>query len=124
VAIDDIDVAGAPDPALDALFEREWVRSVLARAVEALRAECEGAMRETTFAVFLAHDIDGADLDTPPSYASLAVRFGIPVTQVTNFLNWARRRFRAHVLATLRSLTTSDAEFREEARTLLGVEIP
>jgi DNA-directed RNA polymerase specialized sigma24 family protein len=122
VSMDDIEVAAAPDPALDDLFDREWVRSVLALSVDALRAECEAAGRATTFAVFLAHDVDAADLDAPPSYASLARRFSIPVTQVTNFLNWARRRFRAHVLATLRSLTTSDAEFREEARALLGVE--
>jgi hypothetical protein len=74
--------------------------------------------------VFVAHDIDGAERQTPPTYASLASEFGLPVTQVTNYLNWARRRFREHVLETLRSLTTSDAEFRAEARALLGVDIP
>jgi hypothetical protein len=42
------------------------------------------------------------------------------VTQVANYLHWARNRFRGHALETLRALTTSDAEFREEARTLLG----
>ena len=123
VSLEDIEIADAPDPALDELFDREWVRSVLALSVDALRAECEAASRETTFAVFLAHDIDGADLEAPPSYASLARQFDIPVTQVTNYLNWARRRFRAHVLSTLRSLTVSDAEFRDEARALLGIEL-
>jgi hypothetical protein len=44
----------------------------------------------------------------------------VPVTQVANYLHWARTRFRGHVLATLRALTGSDAEFREEARALLG----
>ena len=123
VAIEDVDVA-AVDDTLDALFEREWARSVLSGAVQALRADCDASDRAMTFAVFVAHDIDGAERQTPPTYASLGSEFGIPVTQVTNYLNWARRRFREHVLATLRALTTSDAEFRAEARALLGVDIP
>jgi hypothetical protein len=123
VAIENIDIA-AVDDTLDALFEREWARSVLSGAVQALRADCDAAGRGSTFAVFVAHDIDGAERQTPPTYASLASEFGLPVTQVTNYLNWARRRFREHVLETLRSLTTSDAEFRAEARALLGVDIP
>ncbi|MEQ1692605.1 MAG: hypothetical protein ABMA00_15050 [Gemmatimonas sp.] len=122
VAIEDVDIA-AVDDTLDALFEREWARSVLTGAVEALRADCDTAGRGSTFAVFVAHDIDGADADSPPTYATLASHFGIPITQVTNYLNWARRRFREHVLSTLRALTTSDAEFRAEARALLGVDI-
>ena len=108
---------------LDALFEREWVRSVLASALDGLRAECEAAGRQQTYAVFVAHDIDGAEQQVPPTYASLSALFAVPVTQITNYLSWARRRFRAQVLQTLRSLTVSDAEFRAEARALLGIEV-
>lgn len=103
---------------IDRLFEQEWVRSVLALSVAQLRRECIAANRQTTFDVFLAHDIDGAD--APPRYAVIAERFAIPVTQVANYLHWARGRFRNHVLDVLRSLTGSDAEYREEARALLG----
>lgn len=123
VSIEDVDIATA-DVTLDALLEREWARSVLSGAVEALRVDCDAAGRGTTFAVFVAHDIEGADSVAPPTYASMSREFGIPVTQVTNYLNWARRRFREHVLSTLRALTTSDAEFRAEARALLGVDLP
>jgi hypothetical protein len=49
------------------------------------------------------------------------VAFDIPVTQVTNYLAWARRRLRAHVLDVLRAQCGSEDEFREEARALLGV---
>jgi hypothetical protein len=42
---------------------------------------------------------------------------------VTNHLAWARRAFRRHVLDVLRSLAGSDAEFREDARELLGVDV-
>lgn len=93
-------------------------------ALERLRTQCTAAGRDTTFAVFLAHDIEGAESDPPLRYADLATRFDIPVTQVANFLHWARTRFRRHVIETLRSLTASDAEFREEARALLGRDVP
>lgn len=122
VAIDNVDLV-AEDAPLDALFEREWVRSVLATAVDALRQEAEAAKRQVAFAVFEAHDIDASAHDASVTYAMTAQRFNIPVTQVTNYLNWSRRRFREHVLQTLRALTVSDAEFRDEARTLLGVNV-
>lgn len=119
VPLDDaVQVATAAE--VDQLFEQEWVRSVMTMALERLREECLAAGRQVTFDVFVAHDIDGAD--DPPRYAGLAQRFGIPVTQVANYLHWARTRFRAQVLETLRSLTASDSEFREEARALLGRE--
>ena len=102
----------------DRLFEQEWIRSVLTLSLERLHDEALTAGRQATYDVFIAHDVEGAD--DPPRYAELAARFGIPVTQVANYLHWARSRFRGHVLDTLRALTTSDAEFREEARALLG----
>ncbi len=126
--LDDADSLATTAPEVDAIFDREWVRSVLTLSLEAFRCECEDTQegreqgRAVTYAVFLARDVDGADMEVPPSYSALAQRFDVPPTQVTNYLNWARRRFRVHVLETLRALTASDAEFRVEARALLGVE--
>lgn len=108
----------ATDADVDRIFEQEWVRSVMTMSLERLRGECAAAGRELTYAIFVAHDVEGAD--DPPRYAALAGRFGIPVTQVANYLHWARGHFREHVLDTLRALTASDAEFRDEARALLG----
>lgn len=113
----------ATDADVDALFEREWVRSVFEHALDALRRDCEAAGRRATYDVFVAYDIDGPEADEPPSYATIAQRFGIPTTQVTNWLNWARRRLRVHVLETLRALTADEAEYRAEARALLGIEL-
>ena len=112
------------DDEVDALFEHEWVRSVFEQSLDALRRECEASGRSTTYDVFVAYDIDGADHPARPNYAQIAERFAIPPTQVTNYLNWARRKLRGHVLDTLRALTTDDAEYRAEARALLGFEIP
>src|SRR6185503_19068826 len=88
------------DAEVDQLFEQEWIRSVMTIALDRLSAECLAADRQSTYDVFIAHDVEGAD--APPRYADVAARFGIPVTQVANYLHWARSRFRGHVLDTLR----------------------
>lgn len=118
--LDETSASTAPE--VDALFDREWIRSVLELSLDALRRECLASGRAATWQVFQAREVDGAATGEPPPYRELAERFALPETQVTNYLNWARRRFRAHVLDTLRDLTATDEEFREEARLLLGVE--
>jgi DNA-directed RNA polymerase specialized sigma24 family protein len=111
------------DDGADEQFRREWVRSVFSMAVEALRQEAAGAGKETHFEIFHAYDIDDAQV-ARPSYRELGVRYSLPETTVTNYLAWARRAFRRHVLDVLRSLAGSEAEFREDARELLGVRVP
>ena len=75
------------------------------------------------FALFERYDVEGADTPDRPSYAQLAAEHGLPVTQVTNHLHWARRELRAAVLEKLREITAGEDEFRSEARALLGVEV-
>jgi predicted transcriptional regulator len=53
----------------------------------------------------------------------VARELGLTVAQVTNYLHFARRRFRELILAHLRDLVADDEEFRAEARDLLGLEI-
>ncbi|HEU4887250.1 MAG TPA: sigma-70 family RNA polymerase sigma factor [Thermoanaerobaculia bacterium] len=98
-------------------FQREWVRSVFSVAVERLRARCESEGKQVQFAIFEGYDLDE---DRGVSYRELATRFGIPETQVTNYLAAMRRRFREIVLDALREVTATDQEFRAEARALLG----
>jgi RNA polymerase sigma factor (sigma-70 family) len=109
---------------LEAEFHREWARGLFALAVEALRARCAGTSRAVAFAVLERYDIEGADATERPSYAQLAAEFGLPITQITNHLHWARRELRATVLAKLREITAGEEEFRAEARALLGVTPP
>ena len=115
--------AVAVDNDVAEVFDREWTRSVLSVALAALQKECKEHNRTSTWQVFEAYDIEGAEDGDRPTYDALAQRIDIPVTQVANYLNWARRRFREHVLATLRELTASDAEYRDEVRSLLGVTL-
>lgn len=110
----------APDP--DAVFQREWVRSVLADAVRRLRERYRDAGRVAQLALFERYDLADSD-DARPTYAELAAEHGIRVTQVTNWLAAARRDFRAIVLDAIRDLSGSDEEFRASVHDLLGVEL-
>lgn len=98
-------------------FQREWVRSMLALAVDRLRARCTADGKLVQFAMFEAYDLEE---DHGVSYRELAVRFGVAETQVTNYLAATRRRFRELVLEALREVTATDEEFRAESRALLG----
>lgn len=104
----------------DAVFHREWLRSVLVTAIARLHEQYEAAGRRVHLALFERYDMS----DDPPTYAELAAEHDIPATQVTNWLAATRRDFRAIVLDTLRDLSGSDDEFREEARALLGSTPP
>lgn len=108
---------------MDELFEQEWIRSVLQIALDALRAEAQSTHRFAAFGIFERYDVLDSEDHARPTYAALAHEWNLPTTQVTNYLSWARKRFRQHVLDTLRSLTGTEEEFREEVRTLLGAPI-
>lgn len=104
---------------VEAFFDREWVRQLFALAVEDLRGAAASAGRGAAFLAFERFDL----ADEPgqrPSYAALAADLGVPVTTITNWLHQQRKQFREAVLARLRELCTTDAEFREEARAILG----
>jgi RNA polymerase sigma factor (sigma-70 family) len=106
------DRSGTPED----YFQREWVRSVFALAVERLRDSSHAG----DFALFEAYDLDDI---ARSSYRELAKKFELSETTVTNRLAAIRRRFRAVVLDVLREITASDREFSNEARSLLGVDV-
>lgn len=112
-----------PD-AVDAVFDAEWTRSLLAAAVEALDALCTQQGKKTYARVFRRYvlDADGDGRAERPSYAALAAELGIAVTDVTNYLAWTRREFRRLVLEALRDITATEEEWRSEARAVLGVD--
>ncbi len=111
-------------PASDSLeeyFEKEWVRSLFSLAVEQLRAECGSRGKIPHFQLFERYDLDDSAA-AGTTYQDLARSFGITVTDVTNYLAYARREFRRIVLEQLREMTATEEEFRLEARALLGVD--
>jgi RNA polymerase sigma factor (sigma-70 family) len=108
---------------LDDFFRQEWVRELFAGAVDDLRRQCAGSGKELHFKLFERYDLDGPDAAVKLSYASLAEEFGLPQTQVTNYLAFARRLFRRLVLERLRATTGSEDEFRDEVWRLFGGDV-
>ena len=113
--------AAAPVESFDEYLEKEFVRNLFTLAVTDLRFFCEEHGKLRHFQLFERYDLDDSDTSSP-SYGELAEEFGIAVTDVTNHLAFARREFRRIALEKLREMTCSEAEFRREARALLGVE--
>ena len=113
-----MDPAEIPSPeSLEDFFEKEWVRGLFELAVEDLRKHCEANERERTFRLFEEYDLSGNETI---SYDKLAADYGMPVTDVTNALAWARREFRRGALERLREICGSEEEFQREARTVFG----
>lgn len=113
---------GAVPPDIDRFFEQEWVRSLLALALQSFRQRCREDNKEVHLALFEAYDLAALESDDRPTYASLADRFHITEITVTNYLAWARRTFRAELLVTVRAITANEEEYRAELRAVLGVE--
>jgi RNA polymerase sigma factor (sigma-70 family) len=102
-------------------FDAEWVRSLFALAIAALRDECEAAGKARHFDLFRRYDLEDAG-EGKVTYDDLAREFSLTPSLVTNHLAWTRREFRRILLETLRQVTGSDEEFRLEARLLLGTD--
>lgn len=114
------DFQGSTGP--EELFEREMIRSLFTLAVDDLQEECKARGKRVHFQIFEDYDLADRQDERGPTYGELAADYGLPVTDVANYLVWARREFRRLVLARLREMTGSDDEFRREARSILGVE--
>jgi RNA polymerase sigma factor (sigma-70 family) len=112
--------SGSSDSA-EASFDSAWARELLTAAVEALESQCEEQGRSPYFTVFRRYVLQDDEDGPRPSYAALAEELGLSVSNVTNYLAWARREFRALVLEKLRLLTASEEEWKSEAR-LLGID--
>ncbi len=109
---------------MEHLFDREWARGVLTIAAQELQRECREAGKDAAWEVYQRYDLTDDTDAARPTYAQIAAELGESTTQITNFLAWARRRMREHVLATIRSLTADEAEFRAEVQVLLGDVLP
>ncbi len=116
--------ATVADPSADpeATFRREWIRALFGRVVGTLEERARGAGRMVPFEVFRAYDLEGPGAAERPTYDGLARRFGIPVTQVTNYLSAMRRAFRQAALEELRAQCGSEDEYAAEARALFGAD--
>ena len=103
---------------LDEYFHREWIRSLLAVAVDDLRVEYERGGKATQFQVWKRYDLDAPASQETLGYATVAGEFGVTVMDVTNYLAAARKAFRRLLFDRLRVIC-GEEEFEAEARHLL-----
>jgi RNA polymerase sigma factor (sigma-70 family) len=109
------------EPEVDAVFDREWRRNLFERSVRVLEERLVAMDKRRHFEAFKRYDLhDGSE---QPTYSDIAAELGIKVTDVTNYLHATRKELRAIVLETLRELTATEDEYREEAKLLLGVDV-
>lgn len=111
------DVAVASD--LDDYFHAEWIRSLMALAVDDLREQYRRAGKSTEFRVFERYDLEAPAEGRAITYAEVARECGVSVSDVTNYLFAARRAFRRLLLDRLRTVCGDAREFEAEARHLL-----
>ena len=104
---------------IEGYFDREWTRHLIGMTVDALRERCHQSGKQVTYRVFERYVLDEGPAERP-SYAELAAELNIKVTDVTNYLAFARREFRRLLLERLREITGSEEELEAEARALLG----
>jgi RNA polymerase sigma factor (sigma-70 family) len=107
--------SSAPSP--EDIFFREWQREMFSLALGDLRESCRATGKDVQFRIFEQYDLAEEER---PGYAELAAGHGVPVTQVTNYLAWARRELRRLLLERLETVTSGDRESRAELRTLFG----
>jgi RNA polymerase sigma factor (sigma-70 family) len=113
----------AQDLTPEDFFHREWVRSFFTVAVERLRERLSSSNRHLHLKLFEIYDLNDDEPDEPVSYAKLAQQFNLDAATVNNYLAAARREFRKIVLEKLGEITATEEEFRNEARSLLGLEL-
>lgn len=111
---DVIDPAGkTPDQVLD----DAWRRELLQRAQAELQRELESNGRAVHWALFRDWFLAAGD---EPDHGSLAQRHGITRTDVSNWLDHGKRRYRAILRRLVADTVTNDGELQDELRWLFG----
>lgn len=104
--------ATTPEEALD----EAWRDEMLLRARERLEADLKADGKAAYAGVFRDYYLSESDLD----YRTVAARYGITETEVSNYLMHAKRRFRAILSDLVAETVEGPGELREELRALFG----
>ncbi len=96
--------AGGPD-SVSAYFSRQWALAVVARALDALRAELDPA----TFDALKPHLAGGG-----PPYEETAARLKLTRTALNNLIHRTRKRYRELIEVTVAPSVSDPASLKEE----------
>jgi RNA polymerase sigma factor (sigma-70 family) len=112
IPLDDSVLPPAAGDQPDEAFDRQWLKELLAAAVDRVRPRFSSEGREIQFRVFEAHDL--SDREQPPAYKEIADGLGLRESQVRDYLAAVRQAVRHEVRLELERLTADDRELREE----------
>lgn len=103
------------------LFDSEWVRSLFTLAIEQLHSTLESQGKLLHFKLFQRFDLQDRLSEEAISLEQLAQEFSLSTTEAASCLSDTRQSLNTIVLDLLRSFTSSNNEFRQEARSLFGL---
>lgn len=103
---------GPPDEVLD----REWMGTMLARALEQLRQDLQREEKEIYYRVFERYDLAEGDV----SYRIVAAETGLTESDVRNYLHFARQALRQIVTRQVSEYAANGADLREDVAWILG----
>jgi hypothetical protein len=101
-------------------YESEWVRNLFTLAVEELHTRLTSEGKAGDFSLFLNHDLQDRTGSERVGLENLASELSMPLAEAMASLAKTRQRFQSIVTDLIRSFTSSEAEFRREARTFFG----
>ncbi len=110
----------APDPARSAeeAFDRAWKSDVLKRGLDTLRDELASKGKGVYWEVFDALVLSPAE--PRPTYAEVAARLHVGVSDVTNYLHAARKKLREVLTGVLMEGLTDPKDLDDEWRSVIG----
>jgi hypothetical protein len=116
---DEHDRADPRSPTPDQVLDQEWRRELLERARAQLETELVTAGKETHWLLFRDWFLDEGDGEAA-DYRALAARHGITRTDVSNWLDHAKRRYREILRALVVETVRDEDELQAELRWLFG----
>lgn len=103
----------------DQVLDDAWRQEVVQRALQATQDDLEASGRGVVFAVFRAYFLDAAD-DDAIDYRALAACHGITTVDVSNFLQRAKRAYRAQLRLLLQETVSNAVDLDAELAWLVG----
>jgi RNA polymerase sigma-70 factor (ECF subfamily) len=104
----------------DQILDDAWRRELLERARERLERELEASGRGAYYRVFRDYFLhDGGAVDEI-DHGALAARHGISTTDVSNWLDYAKRRYRALLRGIVVETVHGEDDLQQELRWLFG----
>ncbi len=118
--LDDIEATSTPSAPPEATtgFDREWATTILANALERVRAEFSEAGRSKVFAA-LQTFLPG--VSAPPSYEDAAQRIGSSIPALKSEVHRLRLRFRVLIREEVAATVSAPHEIEEELAHLQSV---